>query len=356
MTVASAQPSLVDDAIRALGNADRTHATQLLARAIAEEPRNELAWLWFSEVVSSIAERKFCLTRVLSVDPDHTAARFGMNRLDPQITPQAPATPPNQRKAQHCAFPGCSSRVLRTRFDYCYEHWKALNQSSRSRSVQSKSSAVLVAPPGLELHSSSALAERINLQGRRLNMVFAELGWIIKHNHGWKATQQGIAVGAVQQTNDQTGVPFVVWPTGIGNHPALMAAIAPTPQAVKTSTERSFRERFPAEHRTTDGHYVRSKAEMLIDNWLYMANIVHAYERQLPIDEEAYCDFYIPAGRVYIEYWGLEHDAKYAERKEAKRGLYQRYKLHLIELNDDHIKQLDDHLPRLLRPFGVTVT
>jgi hypothetical protein len=31
---------------------------------------------------------------------------------------------------------------------------------------------------------------------------------------------------------------------------------------------------------------------MLIDTWLYMAGIVHAYERQVPIDEELYCDFH----------------------------------------------------------------
>ena len=48
-----------------------------------------------------------------------------------------------------------------------------------------------------------------------------------------------------------------------------------------------------------------SKAEMLIDNWLYMAEIVHAYERKLPIEEDVYCDFYIPKGKVYIEYWGM---------------------------------------------------
>jgi hypothetical protein len=47
---------------------------------------------------------------------------------------------------------------------------------------------------------------------------------------------------------------------------------------------------------------VRSRAEVLIDNWLYMQGIVHAYERRLPIEEECYCDFYLPKG-VYIEFW-----------------------------------------------------
>lgn len=83
---------------------------------------------------------------------------------------------------------------------------------------------------------------------------------------------------------------------------------------------------------------MRSKAELLIDNWLYMAGIVHAYERRLPIQEEAYCDFYLPAGKVYLEYWGLEQEAAYAARQQAKRTIYARYQLQPIELTDAEIR------------------
>lgn len=43
--------------------------------------------------------------------------------------------------------------------------------------------------------------------------------------------------------------------------------------------EKSFREKFPCNIRTDDGHKVRSKAEQVIDNWLYSKGIVHAYPR-----------------------------------------------------------------------------
>ncbi len=120
-------------------------------------------------------------------------------------------------------------------------------------------------------------------------------------------------------------------------------------------TQTGFREKFTPTHRATDGHWVRSKAEALIDNWLYMSGVVHAYERLLPVEEELYCDFYIPKGRVYIEYWGLENDPKYKARKEIKQGIYKKYNFNLIELNDDHIKNLDDHLPKMLLKFNVIV-
>ncbi|MBN2824217.1 MAG: hypothetical protein JXQ76_02750 [Campylobacterales bacterium] len=84
-----------------------------------------------------------------------------------------------------------------------------------------------------------------------------------------------------------------------------------------------------------------------------MAELVHAYERKLPIVEEIYCDFYLPSGKVYIEYWGIEEDAKYLQRKQAKKAIYEKYNFNLIELNDEDVLNLDDVLPRLLLKFDV---
>ncbi len=92
---------------------------------------------------------------------------------------------------------------------------------------------------------------------------------------------------------------------------------------------------------------------MLIDNWLYMSEIVHAYERKLPIEEDVYCDFYLPVGKVYIEYWGLEDDEKYLERKNEKLEIYKKYGFNLIELEDLDIQNLDDILPKKLLKFGI---
>ena len=91
----------------------------------------------------------------------------------------------------------------------------------------------------------------------------------------------------------------------------------------------------------------------MIDNWLYMAEIVHAYERKLPIEENVFCDFYIPSGKVYIEYWGYDDDPKYLARKAKKLAVYEKYGFKLIELDDTDVQKLDDILPRLLLKYGV---
>lgn len=115
--------------------------------------------------------------------------------------------------------------------------------------------------------------------------------------------------------------------------------------------DKSFRDKFKATIRAEDGHMVRSRAEKMIDDWLYHKGIVHAYERRVPIEEEVYCDFFIPIGqKVWIEFWGLKEE-KYLKRKELKKQFYKKHNKHLIELTNKDIENLDDILPIKLRPF-----
>jgi len=116
---------------------------------------------------------------------------------------------------------------------------------------------------------------------------------------------------------------------------------------------QEFRNRFPATVRATDGHMVRSRAEAMICTWLYMQGIAHAYERRLPVDDVVYSDFYLPSKRVFIEYWGLEKDPRYAERMKKKVAVYAKNNLNLVELTDADIASLDDALPQKLRAFGI---
>ena len=97
---------------------------------------------------------------------------------------------------------------------------------------------------------------------------------------------------------------------------------------------------------------MRSRAEQIIDNWLYHKGIVHAYERRVPIEEEVYCDFFVPIGqKVWIEFWGIEEEEKYQRRKELKKSFYKKHDKNLIELMPKDIENLDDIMPIKLRPF-----
>lgn len=66
-------------------------------------------------------------------------------------------------------------------------------------------------------------------------------------------------------------------------------------------------------------------------------------------------DFYNKSGNVYIEFWGMEPDAKYACRKAVKQNPYADNEFNLIELNDDDVNHLDDILPRKLLQYNINV-
>jgi len=209
--------------------------------------------------------------------------------------------------------------------------------------------------------TSTVIGKHFNLSANKINHILSELGWLKKGLKGWVVTKQGKKLGGVQDEIKKTGVPFVRWSETIINSKSLIETVnqikGTTKEQKSSDAEQSenidFREKFKAKHRSTDGHFVRSKAEMLIDNWLYMAEIIHAYERKLPIEEDIYSDFYIPTGKVYIEYWGYENESKYLARKKQKIELYKKYGFNLIELVDEDVQNLDDILPRLLLKFGV---
>lgn len=262
-----------------------------------------------------------------------------------------------------CTEPGCNQQVSKPGHTLCYDCWKKNNthQASKPQPPQPPKPQPQASPP---LLSATKIGEKLAIHKNKVNSIFAELGLVNKEKNGWTPTKLGIGFGAVQKKDPQKNLSYVMWPESILTNQAFIKTIesikgeTAETSAKEVTNEQKFREKFRAnaQHRTTDGHWVRSKAEVLIDNWLYMAGLVHAYERRLPIEEELYCDFYVPAGKVYIEYWGYENEPEYTRRKKVKQELYQKYNFNLIELSDEDIKNLDDCLPRMLLKFGVVIS
>jgi len=214
-----------------------------------------------------------------------------------------------------------------------------------------------------KLITATAIGKQYGLSANKVNYILSELGWTQKALKGWRVTLQGEKIGGLQDEDKKSGIPYVRWPESIIKSKILKSSIhdikgteevePETKEKDTSTTEVGFREKFIAKHRSTDGHFVRSKAEVIIDNWLYMAEIVHAYERKLPIEEDVYSDFYIPTGKIYIEFWGYENNEKYLERKKVKQEIYKKYGFNLIELTDEEVLNIDDILPRLLLKHGV---
>lgn len=217
-----------------------------------------------------------------------------------------------------------------------------------------------------KLLNATAIGKHFDISSQRLNLILSELGWIEKDIAGWQLSKLGKSLGGKQFEHETSGGTYVLWPDNIlinKNLSSVFQEVHTAPEHTKTQVEKepskniaeNFREKFPATFRTKDGHMVRSRAEVIIDNALYDYKLAHAYERKLPIEEDLYSDFFIPTENVYIEFWGMENDPKYAERKKVKLEIYKKYDFKLIELNDSDISNLDDHLPKKLLKYGIKV-
>src|SRR5690606_17666936 len=78
--------SLVSDGIAACRAGDKVRAFDLLVQALHADARNETAWLWLSAAVNTKGEQRFCLERVLELNPQNVAVRQGLLRLS-QVEP-----------------------------------------------------------------------------------------------------------------------------------------------------------------------------------------------------------------------------------------------------------------------------
>lgn len=206
--------------------------------------------------------------------------------------------------------------------------------------------------------SATQIGERVQLSAKKVNQMLLELGWIQKVDQGWHLTHIGAAIGAQQRNDKNSGNDFVVWHPSILRNKRFMQSIREFrgEDAESTATDKSissFRQKFEAKHRTLDGHYVNTKSELLIDNWLYLNGIVHAYHRELPVEQDFLTGFYLPSGQVYIHYWDFTDLESMDKASKGQRQLYLDIDLELIDVFQNDVENLDSYLPSKLKPYGI---
>ena len=87
--------------INAARSGNRSLGRRLLLQVTQEDPNNEQAWLWLASCVTTLRERRYCLERVLEINPDNEIAQRAMQQLDQPDAEEAPRRPsPTPRPAQ----------------------------------------------------------------------------------------------------------------------------------------------------------------------------------------------------------------------------------------------------------------
>ena len=202
------------------------------------------------------------------------------------------------------------------------------------------------------------------LHARQINRALAEIG--LQHHSilGWELTALGKTLGGQQQESANSGAFYVTWPHEIIDHPVIHRELtrqsdqiqAPQPEIVEGAEPDLFAAPEPGDNATCNGidsHQLQTPLQARVCNWLYLAQLAHAYQRALPVEELIYADFYIPEGRVYIDCWEEDTPAQALSGKLHKREVYRELGLRHIEINARDVEQLDEVLGRGLLAFGL---
>lgn len=82
------------EAITAARAGNRSQARELFLELVEQEPRNETAWLWLSDLVEDVEDQIIALENALTLNPNRPKVQTRLEQLRQQQQAQSPALPP----------------------------------------------------------------------------------------------------------------------------------------------------------------------------------------------------------------------------------------------------------------------
>lgn len=199
------------------------------------------------------------------------------------------------------------------------------------------------------------------LHARQINRALAELG--LQHHSilGWELTPLGRRLKGQQEESKNSGAFYVTWPHEVIDDPVIHRELTRQSDQIQTAAASDALEpdlfAAPGDESFVcngiDGHTLASPLQTHVCNWLYLAQLAHAYQRALPTEELVHADFYVPEGNVYIDCWEVDTPALELSGKLRKRELYRELELRYLEINAAEVDRLDEVLGRGLLSFGI---
>jgi TM2 domain-containing membrane protein YozV len=151
----------LQEAITAIKSGDKETGKQLLVKILETDSRNEDAWLWMTQVVSSKSERIRYLENVLRINPDNETAKRGLAQLQQkQIEPVSlkPIRPLKSLKdTKKCPYCAETIKIEAKICRFCSRDL-VTGQPPQSAIVQQSQPSVIVQAPSQRLWSPGIAA------------------------------------------------------------------------------------------------------------------------------------------------------------------------------------------------------
>jgi hypothetical protein len=188
-----------------------------------------------------------------------------------------------------------------------------------------------------------------------LNKLLSDLGWIVASDKGWNITEPGTKNGAIQQTSDETGIPYVVWSRKIQDSKVLQAHVGSYKGDTGFILQREVSgARF---FRLLNGLWVDHMSDLLIGNYLYICGVSFAYQRLINSDDHnsIEVDFYLPGAGITILVNRDNINPTELNQQIEKQSVVEKCGFLNINITSAEIASLDKSLPKLLLPLGLSL-
>ncbi|GAB5415834.1 MAG: hypothetical protein Cons2KO_34370 [Congregibacter sp.] len=221
-----------------------------------------------------------------------------------------------------------------------------------------------------------------HLTAPQIARAMGELGLISSSGLGHKLTPFGETFGGRQERDEDSALPTISWPHEIVDHPVIHRELnrllsgrdvsQQTSNTEKEDSEQSAAEEGePAihdlfsdvpsvseadqatDHCTIDGHSVESALQRKVCDWLYTAQLAHARNRALPVEEPLTADFYVPAAGLYIECWERDVPTADLTRRLRVREVCRELKFAYQEVAASDIDRIDELLTVRFASLGI---
>lgn len=200
--------------------------------------------------------------------------------------------------------------------------------------------------------TATTIAKSFDLSAKIINRLLAEMGWITAYAKGWKVTLLGEANGGVETVNQETGIPYVLWTRSILEHDGFTQHV----KCYKGEEVQTISLDGQLYLLSLDGHYVNSKPELLIANWLYLSGFSYAYQHTiyLSVNDVIFSDFYLPKNNIHIHFQAIDISPKQLSQQLERQTLAQEHQLKVIEVTAADTEQLDTMLSKALLQLGIS--
>lgn len=219
---------------------------------------------------------------------------------------------------------------------------------------------------------------------RQINRNLAEIGLLKLSVRGLELTPLGERFGGRQERDEDNGLLLVTWPHEIVDDPVIhreltrlatdaqskeagqesrgdqesaasvlvepgaLDAVAPDLFSDAPSSAAKLAVSEPQLRRGLDGHHVESLLQQRVCDWLYEAQLAHARDRRLPVEEPLTADFYVPAYGLYIECWERDVPTSALTRRLRTREVCRELDLAYQEIAAADVSRVDDVLTKCI--------